>query len=234
MALIENAEAMANFIQSGIATLAALAGRKVGDIDAKVALLLSTTERTLQNWKNPQNISQRIEDSQLLGFAWLMLTQGEKDLAWLTSFVKATDLVFYDPPSQNLVRTYLRKVRLNGQAVADNEIEAMIGRLFGETAANPRIARISSEWCTAMPIEVGDFSSVSEEPLYLLFFDAEIKLYTYFVYFKEEYVAPNYLKLEGMDFERRQWKFKISPEWVNAHQAWNKETFWKIDYYNRK
>lgn len=231
MAIIEDTEAIAYLFQTGIATLAAVAGHKVWEVENEIASVLNVTARTLQNWKNPQNIPQRIEDSQLLGFVWLMLTQGNKDLTWLIEFINATDFVFYNPPSATLVRAHLQKARLNGQAVSQSDIEAMIGRLFGQVEANPRIRRISSEWCTAMPIAVESFASVSGELVYLLLFDGEIKLDTYFVYFDSEYVPPNFLKLEGFDFERTQWKFKISSEWVASRQEWNREALWKVDYF---
>lgn len=229
LANILDKEVVAQCFRSGIGELALAVGRSVGEVESELATMLTNSPRALQLWKNPQNTPDTIKDDQLLGFMWLMINRTGKDLAWLTTFIQATDMVFYEPPSRNLVRAHLQKALLEGKPLTQAEIENTLDALFKHIEENKRIKRISDEWCTAMPVHLEAIAEMGNI-LYLMYFDEEIKLNEYYVYHKGVYIEPNFLKLESFDFERRQWKFVINANWVANHKRWDKATDWKLDY----
>src|SRR5690606_6271903 len=131
-----------------IRELAARSGISVGEMDEELVHLLLTKPRAIGLWKRAETLPDNIDDDYLLGFVWLMISRAEKDLDWLMSFVKLTGLIFYEPPSRNLVGAYLQKVQLEGKSLSDDEIEAFLNATFEVS----RIRQVSSDWSTAMPV----------------------------------------------------------------------------------
>lgn len=219
-------EKLADMFRSGIRELAARHGISVGDMDEQLVRLLLTKPRAIGLWKKTDTIPDNIDDDHLLGFVWLMISQTGKDLGWLMEFVKLTGLIFYEPPSRNLIRAYLQKVRLEGNALLNEDIEAFLNASFEAS----RIMQVSREWATAIPVEAVYLVDSQDESAYLLYFDEEVQLNEYFVYFDGRYAEPDVLKLEGFDFQRRQWKFTISEVWIAHHENWENTALWKIDF----
>ncbi len=130
MAAIRDKKTVARHLQIGIRAIANESGRTVTLVEDDIEKWLGIAARTVQSWKSPSSVPGQIEDEQLLGLAWLVLTRGEKDLAWLTGLLRATSIPVPDQVTRDWVRACLRGARLNGKPPPEADIEGVVQRLF--------------------------------------------------------------------------------------------------------
>ncbi len=101
-----------------------------------------------------------------------------------------------------------------------------------EMAENGRNATRDNGWCSAAPVEIGQYGWRGSEPVYSMFYDPEVTLdgVDYYVYYQAEYVGTEVNQLQGMNPERRQWEFTITPQWAKANSGWDDPIRWRVDY----
>ncbi|MCA9924394.1 MAG: hypothetical protein KC421_18585 [Anaerolineales bacterium] len=95
-----------------------------------------------------------------------------------------------------------------------------------------RIAFHGNGWCSAVPVELGQYGWIGMNPIYGMFYDAQVTLKDadYYVYYEDEYVNFEVVQLQGMHPERDQWQFTINSGWVSAHEDWQEPSKWRVDY----
>jgi len=95
-----------------------------------------------------------------------------------------------------------------------------------------RIVFHGNGWCSAYPVEVGEYGWIGTSLINSTFFDPQVNLLNvdYYVYFEDEYVDFEVIQLRGLNPDRDQWQFTITPSWTSVHINWQDPSKWRIDY----
>lgn len=103
---------------------------------------------------------------------------------------------------------------------------------LGGGEENGRITNHTNGWCSATPVELGQYGWLGDEPIYSMFYDPEITLdgVDYYVYYQAEYAGVEINQLQGMNPGRNQWQFAITTEWARANPGWDDPVRWRVDY----
>jgi len=122
---------------------------------------------------------------------------------------------------------------LLGLAVAGLLLTAGLSwRYLRASAENGRITTRDNGWCSAAPVAIEQYGWRGSDPVYSMFYDPEAALdrVDYYVYYQAEYVGIEVNQLRGMNPERRQWEFTITPQWAKANPGWDDPIRWRVDY----
>lgn len=90
--------------------------------------------------------------------------------------------------------------------------------------------RHTDRWCVASPSAARRSGDVSR-----LYFEDGVHIdnfakYPFYIYFKQDYISYEILKLEGFEQSRNQWVVVISSAWVAMHPDWSNSELWKVQY----
>ncbi len=108
----------------------------------------------------------------------------------------------------------------------------------------------AEKWCSASPVDVQVFSFDwdNKNPAWQVFFDRDTNLGNlnqdeYYFYYRNEYVGPNVILLEGLNTDRNQWQAGIDTSWVlgmgtelgwpnpfDTKYRFSMKSSWRVDY----
>lgn len=170
MATINDKATFASCVVKGIAAIADRRGQSVETVEADIASeghggQLPVAVRTLRSWKYPSSAPNSLDEDKLLGLAWLAVYEGGLGLDWLTKLLRATSVIVLDPPTPDWLRACFAQARLAGHPPPQDQVEAVIQRLFpaAAPAPMPTPAQVSA-YCYLLVKAYGPWAGLYIEP----------------------------------------------------------------------
>lgn len=90
------------------------------------------SSRTIQSWKFPSSIPEKIDDGSFFAIVWRILASGEVNLSWLEELLESTGVPVYKPICRRLLKAYFRQARVQGRPLSEEDIAGVINALFSE------------------------------------------------------------------------------------------------------
>src|SRR5688572_15822231 len=101
MAAISNKVVVARELRAIIQAMPREEGQTILDLEHAIAEQLGVNQRTLNGWTVQSGIKRGIPTEYLLGLIWLAVVDLGRDLDWLVSLLRHTDLLVVDYPNRD-------------------------------------------------------------------------------------------------------------------------------------
>lgn len=148
MPLINDKRRAANQLREGIGAAAACEECSIVEMEYELARWLwgrVESGRTIQSWKYPSSIPEKIDDGSFFAVVWRILASGVLDLNWLEELLEATGVPIYKPISRRLLEAYFRQARVQGRPLAEENIATVIETLFSQISGSATEYRVDHE-----------------------------------------------------------------------------------------